>query len=104
MEWLSAGGLILGILAGSPFESGEVTLEPGDLLTLYTDGVTEGADASGDLWGEERLVAALERLRERPCQEVARSLVREVRSFEGETGPADDITVLVARRSVTSGA
>ena len=71
------------------------------MLALYTDGVTEGADALGELWGEERLVAALERLRERPCQELARSLVREVRSFEGETGPADDITVLLARRSVT---
>jgi len=104
VEWLSAGGLILGILAGSRFESGEVTLEPGDLLALYTDGVTEGADSVGELWGEERLVATLERLRERPCQELASSLVREVRSFEGETGPADDITVLLARRSGTPGA
>ncbi len=98
VEWLSAGGLVLGILPHSRFESGEATLAPGDLLALYTDGVTEGANAAGELWGDERLVAALQRLRGRPCAEAAAALVREVRAFEGEAGAADDITVLLARR------
>jgi sigma-B regulation protein RsbU (phosphoserine phosphatase) len=83
----------------SVFTSGRTTLNPGDVLTLYTDGVTEGADATNEQWGEERLVAALLRLRERPCAEIARALVTEVRAFEGDTGPADDLTVIVARRA-----
>ena len=67
---------------------------PGSRVVLViAEGVTEGADALGELWGEERQGAALERLRELPCQGLARSLVREVRAFEDETGPADDITV-----------
>ena len=99
VEWLAAGGTVLGIMPSSRFESGEAVLEPGDLLALYTDGVTEGADASHELWGEERLVAALRRLSGRPCTEAAEALVREVRTFEGDTGPADDITVLLARRA-----
>jgi sigma-B regulation protein RsbU (phosphoserine phosphatase) len=99
VEWLAQGGLILGILADSPFESGEVTLEPGDLLALYTDGVTEGADAGAEMFGEDRLVEALRRRAGLPCAEIAHEVVREVRAFEGEQGPADDITLLVARRA-----
>jgi len=55
-------------------------------------------DAKGELWGEARLEAALRRLGDRPCAEVADALVREVRAFEADSGPADDITVLLARR------
>jgi serine phosphatase RsbU (regulator of sigma subunit) len=51
------------------------------------------------MWGEERLVESLRRLSGRPCAEAAEALVREVRAFEGDTGPADDITVLLARRA-----
>jgi sigma-B regulation protein RsbU (phosphoserine phosphatase) len=104
VDWLAAGGVVLGILPQFRFESGETTLEHGDLLALYTDGVTEGADAAGELWGEERLVAALRRLADLPCADAGEALVREVRAYEGETGPADDITVLLARRVPKSGA
>lgn len=97
-EWLNEGGTILGIMPSSTFSSGVASLGPGDLLALYTDGVTEGADAQGEMWGEDRLVASLGRLRTRPCATIVRDLVAEVRAFEGESGPADDITVLIARR------
>lgn len=98
VELLTEGGLILGISPVSEFASGHTTLYPGDLLTLYTDGVTEGADASNEQWGEERLVASLKGASGQSAAAVAERIVREVRSFEGESGPADDITVLVARR------
>ncbi len=98
VEWLATGGLILGIVPDTRFESGDAQLEPGDLLALYTDGVTEGADAANEQFGEERLVESLSRLAGRPCGEIAHAVVREVRAFEGEQGPADDITLLVARR------
>ena len=96
---MTTEGLVLGIMPHWRFEGGEARLEPGDLLALYTDGVTEGANASSELWGEDRLVAALRRVAGRPCAEAAAALVREVRAFEGDTGPADDITVLLARRT-----
>jgi HAMP domain-containing protein len=97
-EMLSAGGLILGILPGGEFTSGTTTLGPGDLLLLYTDGVTEGVDASGAQWGEERLLGVLRARSRRPCAELVRGIAEEVRAFEGEQGPADDITLLAARR------
>ena len=102
-EWLSEGGTILGILLESPFVAGATVLSPGDLVVLYTDGVTEGADASGDIWGEDRLLEAVRGMRERPAAEIVRRIVTEVRGFEGETGPADDITMLVVRRTETPG-
>jgi len=98
VELLSEGGLILGIFPGTPFASGEVMLDEGDLLALYTDGVTEGADATGEQWGEERLVALLRDVRHEPAARIASRIVRDVRTFERERGPADDITVLVVKR------
>src|SRR5262249_14781397 len=98
VEPLEAGGLILGIMPGARFAAGESTLGPGDLVTLYTDGVTEGADAANEQWGEERLRALLRSASAASARELATRIVREVRAFEGEHGPADDITVLVARR------
>lgn len=98
-EELSEGGTILGILAESPFTSGETTLAPGDTLALYTDGVTEGANAAGEMWGEARLLEALREGRTTPVPDLVRQLVDTVRAFEGDQGPADDITLLLARRA-----
>jgi sigma-B regulation protein RsbU (phosphoserine phosphatase) len=98
VEMLREGGLILGILPGSVFESGTTTLADGDLLVLYTDGVTEGADAHGEQWGEERLSATVAAAHALPAEGIAARIADEVRAFEGDTGPADDLTVLVAKR------
>jgi sigma-B regulation protein RsbU (phosphoserine phosphatase) len=85
-------------MSGSVFASGETVLEHGDVLTLYTDGVTEGADASGEQWGEERLEAEIAAAHTWPARELASRLVTTVRGFEGASGPADDLTVLVVKR------
>jgi serine phosphatase RsbU (regulator of sigma subunit) len=98
VEMLEAGGVILGIMPDARYASGEATLAPGDLVALYTDGVTEGADAANELWGEDRLTALLRSAAPSPARDIATRIVREVRAFEGERGPADDITVLVAKR------
>ena len=67
-------------------------------MALYTDGVTEGANATQEQWGEERLIAALIATAHEPAATIASRIVREVRTFEGDSGPADDITVLIAKR------
>jgi sigma-B regulation protein RsbU (phosphoserine phosphatase) len=95
---LEAGGLMFGVLPGAPYAAGHTTFGPGDLLVLYTDGVTEGASTTLEQWGDDRLLAAVRRGAARPCSELVRGVAEEVRTFEGEQGPADDITLLVARR------
>ncbi len=81
---------------------GESRLEPDDLLTLYTDGVTEAFDDTGEEFGEQRLVDALRRHRDRPPEVLLASLVAEVRSFSPHE-QHDDLTLIVARRRSASG-
>ncbi len=95
---LEAGGLMLGVLPGAPYESARTSFAPGDLLLLYTDGVVEGANARQELWGDDRLLATVRRCAGRPSREVVDTIASEVRAFEGDAGPADDITLLAARR------
>jgi sigma-B regulation protein RsbU (phosphoserine phosphatase) len=98
IEWLEAGGVILGIMPDAHYSGGDVTLAPGDLVVLYTDGVTEGANAADEMWGEARLTTLLKSVAVESARDIATRIVRDVRTFEGERGPADDITVLVAKR------
>ena len=96
---LEAGGLILGILEHSPYETGEAVLEPGGRLVLYTDGVTEAANEADEQWGEERLIELLRSVPRDPCAVVVSRVVEEVRRFEAARGASDDVTLIVARRT-----
>lgn len=95
---LEAGGLMFGVLPGAPYESARVPFSSGDLLVLYTDGVVEGASPAQELWGDDRLIETVKRCAARPSLEVVETIAGEVRAFEGDAGPADDVTLLVARR------
>jgi HAMP domain-containing protein len=95
---LETGGLILGILERSHYETGEAVLRPGERLVLFTDGVTEAADQSDEQWGEERLIELLRGAPQDPCAGVVARIVEEVRRFEGARGASDDVTLIVARR------
>ena len=96
---LGTGGLLLGMLEDGPYEAGAIVLEPGATLALYTDGVTEAQTADGTMWGEAPLVEMLRGQGAEPCEAFARRVVDAVRRFEGDQGPSDDITLLLARRA-----
>jgi phosphoserine phosphatase RsbU/P len=96
---LESGGLVLGFLEHSPYETGEIVLRPGDRLVLFTDGVTEAANESGEQWGDERLAEVLAAASGSPCAETVARIVAEVRRFEGARGASDDVTLIVARRN-----
>jgi serine phosphatase RsbU (regulator of sigma subunit)/catechol 2,3-dioxygenase-like lactoylglutathione lyase family enzyme len=68
----------------------------GDVLALYTDGITEASNERGEEFGEDRLTATLQRNRERPCQDLLAAIVDEVRAFSSEE-QHDDITAIVAK-------
>jgi phosphoserine phosphatase RsbU/P len=99
-ERLEVGGLILGIDAAAIFQSGSVTLAPGDLLALFTDGVTEAQGAGEELFGDERIEATLRLNRERRSEEVLNALIAAVKEYEGERGPSDDLTAIVVKVEV----
>ena len=94
-EPVQVAGLALGIEGGQSYETARLRLEPGAIAVLYTDGLPE-ARREGELYGENRLNAALLAHAELPAQELAEALVEDCRSFAGELG--DDLAVVVLKR------
>jgi len=97
LDRLEATSTVLGLFRQWECAVGERRLEPDDVLALYTDGVTEAFDEAGEEFGEERLVDALRRHRDRPPESLLAKLVEEVRSFSPHE-QYDDLTLIVARR------
>jgi sigma-B regulation protein RsbU (phosphoserine phosphatase) len=100
-ELLTAGGLALGFDEGPVFDSmleeTEIDLLPGDLLSLYTDGITEAANASGEEFGRDRLVSALSGQDQTPLPRVVEKLNRYLRQFSALASRHDDRTLLLVR-------
>jgi serine phosphatase RsbU (regulator of sigma subunit) len=74
----------------------EQELSPGDVLALYTDGITEASNGRDEEFGEGRLVESLRQHRELPCQALLTAIVDDVRGFSPEE-QHDDITAIVAK-------
>ena len=87
-------GPVIGTLEGMAYAEERDTMEPGDLLVLYTDGVTEAMDAENRLFSDDRLKQLLMDMDTRDADKVVDNMVSAVKSFEGEAEQADDITVL----------
>jgi sigma-B regulation protein RsbU (phosphoserine phosphatase) len=94
---LDAEGLVLGVKRGIVFEERSVLLKPGDTVLLYTDGVTEARNASGEMFGTDRLSALLIEHRERAPEELIDCLIGTVRDFVGATGLSDDTSMVVLK-------
>ena len=94
-----AGNPPLGVLAGRTFAESGVTLGPGDMLFLYTDGVTEAANREGDMFRVPRLLETVQGLAGRSPQELMLSVIEGVESFSAGALQADDITCLAVRRN-----
>ncbi|HLN13140.1 MAG TPA: SpoIIE family protein phosphatase [bacterium] len=93
---LDARGLLLGVSPDARYAATELTVHPGDLLLLFTDGITEARNADGEEFGEERLGALLVAGREAPPQDIADRIMRAVGAW-GVAGPKDDQALVVAR-------
>ncbi|HZL95685.1 MAG TPA: PP2C family protein-serine/threonine phosphatase, partial [Vicinamibacterales bacterium] len=93
-------GRPLGLFEGSPYVEATFRLEPGERLVLYTDGVTEAWDKDRNEFGEDRLVALLERTGLAGSgEDLGNAILSEVSAFAGEAPQSDDITVLVIDRT-----
>jgi sigma-B regulation protein RsbU (phosphoserine phosphatase) len=97
---LETGGLILGLFPQAVYEQETLALEPGDLLVLFSDGVTEALDAAGEEFGEERLLACLEANRHCGPQEMLERVLAAVRAFTAGAPQHDDVTALVLRYEI----
>jgi sigma-B regulation protein RsbU (phosphoserine phosphatase) len=96
---LDKGGLILGVLEDAPYEHGETTLKSGDLLIMYTDGVTEAHNETEALFEEERLIRAVRENLGLSAKDLAHKIVKEVQAFQGLQPQSDDITLVIVKVS-----
>jgi len=94
LEFLEEGGTIIGLGGLLPFEEGEKRIDPGDKLLIYTDGIPEYEDKKGELYGHERFVATLQRLKERPIAEVVDGAIDALMDYGDHYPPRDDVTLL----------
>lgn len=115
--WLEEAGVPLGVVDDSTYVPAEVTLDPGDVLVLYSDGVTEaqrisaapGEDGEGDddgapapatrteFFDEERLAAAVREARHRSATAIVSHVMDAIRAFTGGAEQSDDVTLVVVR-------
>ena len=87
--------MVLGLFAEAQYESGNVKLQAGDRLVLFTDGVVEALNPSGEEFGMERLVALLKKNVRSPTSEILTQLRESVLSFSARCPQHDDITMMV---------
>ncbi|MEW6210832.1 MAG: SpoIIE family protein phosphatase [Acidobacteriota bacterium] len=91
---LSAGGPVLGFLLDYSYEQGEIDLRQGDRLTLFTDGVVEATDESGEEFGEERLIETIRRNLHASAEGLKEAILGAVLDFGGRS-LHDDATMIV---------
>jgi sigma-B regulation protein RsbU (phosphoserine phosphatase) len=96
--FLKKGGIMLGMLTDIEFETDTVSLAPGDLLIIYSDGITEAFNAADEDFGEERLMDVLMKHRITPVQQLMEEILSHVRAFMGNAPQSDDMSLLIVRR------
>ena len=97
-EMLASGGPALGMWSGAQFNPDTVTLERGDTLALYTDGVIEVMNAGGEMFGTERLERALRRCAGNTARECIQAVVDDTQAFAGRRAYDDDFTLVIVKR------
>lgn len=95
---LTAKGIILGVLPEIELEERQVTLTPGDILILYTDGVTEPINPAGEEFGEERLAEIIANRSAQPCSDIVHHIHAAVWDFAGQQAQFDDYTLVGIKR------
>ncbi len=98
VEVLPKGSPAFGLMPDPPYREHGLTLAPGDLMILYSDGLTEARDEEGLFFTEERLLALAKTLGGCSASEAGRRLLQAVERFAGEARQHDDLSFVVLRR------
>ncbi|MDD1677895.1 MAG: SpoIIE family protein phosphatase [Methanomicrobiales archaeon] len=100
---LPATGMAMGALTDAEYTSDRVVLGTGDVLVLYTDGITEAENAQEQMFGEERFRQTIASVRSRTASEIVTAIVDSVHAFTGSIPQSDDMTLMVVRGSGLDG-
>ena len=94
---LKAKGIALGVVDGIKLQQETVQLEKGDIITLYTDGVTEAINEKEEQFGQQRLLKIVNKNRNLPAKEIIRIVEEEVTEYSGKQPQFDDITLMIIK-------
>lgn len=94
---LKAKGIALGVIENIELEEEEIQLEKGDLITLFTDGVTEAINQKEEQFGQQRLLTLIEENRGLSACEIISKIEAEVTAFSGGQPQFDDITLMIIK-------
>ena len=95
VERLETGGMVLGLFDGTPFEEGEVVLEPGDFLVTFSDGVSEAMDEEGEEFGDERLLESIASMTDDEVSPKLKHVFTSVSAFTAGAAQNDDVTAMI---------
>ena len=99
IETLEASGVPLGILPDTEYETHEQRVTPGDLVALYSDGVTECMNSKRDQFGDERFIEVLKANKTKRASEIVDAVLLAVDTFREEEPFSDDMTLMILKRS-----
>jgi phosphoserine phosphatase RsbU/P len=94
---IEADGPVVGLLQFAPYTEQTLTLEPGDLVLMYTDGISEAMTHDDEEWGEERLVAAADSCKHLTADEILKKLFADADAFTAGAPQHDDMTLLLLK-------
>jgi hypothetical protein len=97
LERLEAGGIPLGILENTPYAAGSTTLQAGDWLVIFTDGVVEAENAAGEEYGEQRLMFVVHTGAQLPPPQLLQNLNADLDRFVGGAPQHDDVTCMLVK-------
>jgi sigma-B regulation protein RsbU (phosphoserine phosphatase) len=94
---------VLGAFDGVPFEEGQVNFSDGDLLVVYSDGITEARSATGEEYGEGRLVELITKHRADTAENIRTHILESVEAWAGQSERGDDQTVVILKAAAGGG-
>ena len=95
---LDCGGFPVGIMPEGTYTEATVKLRPGDVLVIYSDGVTESVNEAGDEFGEDRLIEVVQRNRGRTAAGMRDRIEEALQKFVGKAKTVDDLTLVIVKR------
>ncbi len=96
---LQEGGMVLGIQPENDYESRHITLEEGDLLVFYTDGLADAVNFERESFGRKRIIEAARNSRDMSAEQAAKNILWLMRKFSGLTPRRDDTAIVVLKKS-----
>jgi len=98
VEELTEGGMLLGVRRDAIYEERPIYVGQGNILCLFTDGVTEAENRNGKQFETDRLIEILKRYRNLPAADIGSSMIDAVKSFSGNNHMQDDLTLIIIKR------